>query len=77
MRQWILRFWEEEGKRIFYMTITSVFGVGFIITGVLVEELDALVGAGTTLLIGVATLANNKSRGSSKNGGQANGKNTP
>ena len=56
--KWIHTFWEEEGKRVIYMLITTAFGAGFMLEGG-----DKLQGAGITLLSGVAMMCFNKARG--------------
>lgn len=57
-KEWGNKFWEEEGKRIIYMFITTAFGAGFMLEGG-----DKLQGAGITLLSGVAMMCFNKARG--------------
>lgn len=61
MKEWALRFWQDHGDRLIFMGIAAGFGVGFLFTGI-----KELAGAGTTLLIAVATLALNKARGTPK-----------
>ena len=60
---WGKKFIDNYGDMLVFMCITAAFGIGFIVAGLSVEELKKeLVAIGITLLIGVAQLANNKSR---------------
>ena len=59
---WIQKFWNDHGDRITFATIATVFAIGFIIVGIKFPALKEFVGAGTTILIGVAMLFFNKSR---------------
>ena len=61
--EWKEKFIENHGDRLFFMSVTTLFGIGFVVAGLLVEALnEALLGVGITLLIGVAQQAHNKSR---------------
>ncbi len=58
MKQWAGQFIENNGDRLIYMLIATMFGVFFYYVG--------LSGEAKTLLIAVATLALNKARGPEK-----------
>ena len=53
-------FWQAHRDRLVYMAIATVFGIAFLRLG--------MVGEGKTILIGVATFALNKVRGTIPNG---------
>ena len=57
MQEWCERFWNEHGTRLVFMGIATIFGGAFSWSGN-----DKLVGAGYTILIGVAMLCMNKAR---------------
>ena len=63
MKEWFLKFWDRHGERTVFMFGATLFAVCFI-----VYDADGEIGAaGRTILIGVAMLAYNKSRGSEQN----------
>ena len=55
MKEWFLKFINEDGKRLVFMFISTVFGVCLWYFGGMEE-------AGSTILIGVAAIAANKMR---------------
>ena len=59
---WFQLFWDKHGDRVAFSFIASMFGIGFIIIGLKAPTLKEFVGAGTTILIGVAMLFFNKAR---------------
>ena len=59
--KWFIRFWYEHGDRLIYMAIATGFGLGFLAMSKF-TSID-MVGEAKVILIGVATLAFNKSRG--------------
>ena len=59
MQGWSKQFIVNHGERLFFMSLATCFGLGFI-------YLD-MTGEGKTLLIAVATLALNKARGTLNN----------
>ena len=62
MKEWLKGFWQNHGDRVFFMSVSTIFGLAFLSLGTY-KSLEPLTGAGTTLLIAVATLALNKARG--------------
>lgn len=63
MKEWIKRFWNDHGDRIFFGAVATCFALGFVWLGARYELLKELLGSGITILIGVAMLAYNKARG--------------
>ena len=70
MKDWIIKwlqgFWNSHGERMVFAFVATIFGVGFIILGIKVPILKEFIGAGTTILIGVAMLFFNKTRSPEK-----------
>lgn len=59
MKEWLEKFINEHGPRLFYGALSLCFAVGFIM-----YQPDGEIGAaGRTILIGLAMLCYNKSRG--------------
>lgn len=59
---WLQKFKEEEGKRLIFLGLATLFGLGLLIAGITME-LKELTGSGITLLIGAGTLCMNRARG--------------
>ena len=64
--EWIKKFVNVHGERIFFMGVASLMAIGFIVVGAKIESLSSLSESGTTILIGVAMLCYNKARGNGK-----------
>ena len=60
------KFLNVHGERIFFGGIATVMAIAFIASGLYIEDLGELKGAGITILIGVAMLCYNKARGNGK-----------
>ena len=56
MKTWWLRFWQDHGDRLIFMTISAIFGIAFYL-------MTDMKGEAKALLISVAALALNKARG--------------
>ena len=57
MKAWALRFWQDHGDRLVFMSIGTAFGMFFYFCATDMQ------GEGKAILIGTATLALNKARG--------------
>lgn len=57
--EWFKKFFEDDGRRIFYMSVTLIMGVSFLF-------IEGMKDTGTTLLIAVGTLSLNKARSNDK-----------
>ena len=67
LKEWIQGFIDKHGERLFFLAATTIFGIGFIYSGVrfkdsLQDQSSVLIGAGITLLIGAGQMCFNKSR---------------
>ena len=63
---WLQRFWDNHGERLIFAVLAIIMATVFLIVGLQNEALKEFVGAGTTILIGVAMLFFNKTRSETK-----------
>lgn len=61
MKQWFIKFWEDNGQKLFYLALATAFGLGFI------KYLD-MAAEGRTLLVAVCGVLLTKIRGTAPNG---------
>ena len=59
---WMQRFWDNHGERLIFAALAITMATVFLIVGLQNDALKEFVGAGTTILIGVAMLFFNKTR---------------
>ena len=62
MKEWFEDFWAENGKKLIFMFLTTVFGVCF------VKLCPDMAGEGKTLLLGVGAFCMTQMRGGNTNG---------
>ena len=66
LMKWGERFWDNHGERLTFAAMAVIMACFFLIVGMKNEELKEFIGAGTTILIGVAMLFFNKTRSETK-----------
>ena len=64
--EWLKGFWNNHGERLVFAALAVIMALGFLVVGLQNEALKEFVGAGTTILIGVAMLFFNKTRSETK-----------